>query len=371
MDFRWDYVNPAASRLLRRGPAELIGRRLFQVLPESRKKRELFEASVRAIETGEAFEQELYYEGDGIRGWFRNVTVKLGDSIAVYFSEISARKKLEEELERLVAERTRSLEATTEELKDFCSTIAHDLKAPLRAQIGFANLLLAERAEALGKTGCDWAHRIIEAAEKQAGLIEGLIVHASIAVAEQPLEEVDVAEAIEAVLADLAAKIKRKRASVEWNQATGKVRANPGSLHLAIQNLVSNSLKFVAPRVRPKIIVRTEVRSEPRKLLRLCVKDNGIGIDMCRADKIWEVFQRLPGRYPGVGIGLALVKRAVERMEGRVGFTSQPGNGSCFWIELPPVEPAPGKQRGPGTEGSARRATQSAGRSLKPASRPR
>ncbi|CAG0944441.1 hypothetical protein ANRL1_01763, partial [Anaerolineae bacterium] len=97
-DFRWEYVNPEAGRILRHPPAELVGQRLLQVLPGSKANSDLFDRYVRVVETGEPHDYELSYESEGIQGWFRNMTVKLGDGIAVYFSDITARKRAEQEL---------------------------------------------------------------------------------------------------------------------------------------------------------------------------------------------------------------------------------------------------------------------------------
>jgi signal transduction histidine kinase len=115
-------------------------------------------------------------------------------------------------------------------------------------------------------------------------------------------------------------------------------------LHLVLVNLLSNALKFVAPGVRPLVSIRSEIlpadpaRPEPSSpWLRLWVEDNGIGIHRDHLGKLFQVFQRLnsSSRYPGTGIGLAIVHKAAERMGGRVGVASEPGQGSRFWVDLP------------------------------------
>ena len=99
VDFRWDYANPAAGRLLRRSPEELVGTRLLEQLPGNRENSDLFDRYVRVVETGLPHDFELYYEGEGIKGWYRNMAVKLGDSMAVCFTDITMRKKAEAELQ--------------------------------------------------------------------------------------------------------------------------------------------------------------------------------------------------------------------------------------------------------------------------------
>lgn len=104
IDFRWDYVNPAAGRILRRRPEELVGRRLLDVMPGNKDASDLFDRYMRVIETGEPHDYELHYESEDIQGWFRNMAVKLGDGVAVCFGDITKRKQAEEERERLIAE---------------------------------------------------------------------------------------------------------------------------------------------------------------------------------------------------------------------------------------------------------------------------
>ena len=113
VDFRWEYVNPEAGRILRHPPEDLIGQRLLDVLPGNKTNSDLFKRYVRVVETGEPHDYELPYESEGIRGWFRNMAVKLGDGIAIYFNDITERKRAEEalrqlneQLEQRVAERT-------------------------------------------------------------------------------------------------------------------------------------------------------------------------------------------------------------------------------------------------------------------------
>jgi signal transduction histidine kinase len=111
------------------------------------------------------------------------------------------------------------------------------------------------------------------------------------------------------------------------------VSAHPATLEQALDNLIANALKFVAPDERPRIRIWAENLEEG---VRLWVEDSGIGIDPAHRDRIFEPFQRLHGieTYPGTGIGLAIVRRSLERMDGRCGVAPQEGRGSRFWIEL-------------------------------------
>ena len=247
--------------------------------------------------------------------------------------DITPRREFLAQLEQRVAERTESLQETTQQLNDFCYSVAHDLKAPLRAQIGFANMLMEDFAAALGDEGQEYVRCIEQSAERQAALVRDLLAHVSVSRIDLPLQPVSLATAIQQARADLAPLEKSSQAIVEVLPADIKVQANPASLHLVLSNVLSNALKFVAPATQPKI----KVWIEPINLyVRLWIEDNGIGIAPEHMDRIFGIFQRLHARerYPGTGMGLAIVKRAAERMGGRVGVESELGKGSRFWVEL-------------------------------------
>lgn len=238
-------------------------------------------------------------------------------------------------LEARVLERTRSLEETTEELNAFCYTIAHDLRSPLRTQLGFAKVLIEDYGEKLGEKGSEMAERIAEAAERQSLLIQDLLAHARVSRASMPLSKVSSGEAVKHALADIKVDIDEKRAIIDGTQlGNPAVLANPSTLHLVLVNLLTNALKFVRPGTQPSVRVRTEPRGDR---VRLWVEDNGIGIETGDLGKVFGMFERLhPARdYPGTGMGLAIAKKAVQRMSGELGVESDVGKGSRFWVELP------------------------------------
>jgi signal transduction histidine kinase len=261
----------------------------------------------------------------------------------------NALEQFRAELERLVADRTRELRETNEQLNAFCYSIAHDLKAPLRAQTAFASILENDYAEALGAQGCEYLRRISSAAERQSRLVQDLLSHMSISRAELPMDAVDLGTVVQQARTDIIMDAQRTGAHFEIGSLNQRVLANPSSLHLVVVNLLSNALKFVAPGTQPCIRIWSEtlpankeradapVSSDSR--VRLWVQDNGIGISPEHKRKVFGVFERLhtSDRYPGTGIGLAIVEKAVERMGGNVGLESEPGKGSRFWVELQPA----------------------------------
>ncbi|HWQ90628.1 MAG TPA: PAS domain S-box protein, partial [Clostridia bacterium] len=251
-----------------------------------------------------------------------------GKLISVYCTvkDITQRKRFEAELERLVTDRTRELRETNEQLNAFCYSIAHDLKAPLRAQAAFAAILEQDYGPVLGQEGSRHARRIVEAAERQSRLVSDLLSHMSLGRTDLPLTPVDLATIVEQARTDLVLEVQQKQAEVQIGPLNGHVLANAASLHLVIVNLLSNALKFVAPGVRPQVRVWAEAlspaegrgASKGNARIRLWVQDNGISIPPDQVSKIFGVFQRLhtTSGYPGTGIGLAIVKKAVERMGG-------------------------------------------------------
>ncbi|HEY5909177.1 MAG TPA: ATP-binding protein [Verrucomicrobiae bacterium] len=244
-------------------------------------------------------------------------------------------QQMNQELEQRVRERTRSLEEMTEHLNAFCHSVAHDLRAPLRTQIGFAELLLEEYANQLGPDGRKYAELVLRGAERQDHIIADLLAHIKVSLAEMPVEPVSLPEAIAKARADLAFEVRQKDAIIE-DRETGeaRVKANSSSLHLVILNLLTNACKFVPAGTQPHVRLWT---SNGGGFVRLWVEDNGIGIDPLESSRLFGMFQRLnrSRKYPGTGMGLAIVKKAVERMGGQVGAESEPGKGSRFWVELP------------------------------------
>jgi signal transduction histidine kinase len=235
-------------------------------------------------------------------------------------------------LERKVIERTAELHESIESLELLTYTMAHDLRTPIRAMQGFAAALREDVP--MDETGRMYAVRIAEAADRMSQLVNDLLDYARLARLTIPLEPVELKPTLEKVVALWDDKIKRSHAEITVEEPLPAVSGNEVFLSHVMNNLLGNALKFVAPGAAPRIFIHAEAHNS---VVRLWFEDNGIGIAPEYHERIFGIFQRLHAteEYPGTGLGLAFVKRAVERMSGRLGLESEPGKGSRFWIEFP------------------------------------
>jgi len=247
-----------------------------------------------------------------------------------------AKRQLDEQaahLEQLVCERTAELAATNKQLEALVYSMAHDLRAPLRAMSGFSAMLVEQAGAALGESGQQFAHRISRAAQFMDALLMDLLAFSRISRERLVLSPVNLDSVVQSVLERLAGDVEEKKARVEaapppWPT----VLADATVLGQVVFNLVENALKFVPSDQPPLARLRAEDRGE---VVRMWVEDNGIGISPEAQRQVFEIFTRLHGeKFPGTGIGLAIVQKGVERMGGRVGLESTPGQGSRFWFEL-------------------------------------
>ena len=241
-----------------------------------------------------------------------------------------------EQLEARVSERTAALSELNAELEAFAYTVSHDLRAPLRGMQGLAQALLEDYGETLEPTGRDYATRIAVAAAHMDRLIHDLLTYSRLAHAALKLEVTSLDAIVHDARAQLCEQLAGADVAVEG--ALPSVVGHRATLVQVVVNLLSNAAKYVAPGTRARIRMRAE---RGNGVVRLWVEDNGIGIAAKHRDRIFKVFERLHGEemYSGTGIGLAIVRKAVERMGGQAGVEADEGHGSRFWIELADAHP--------------------------------
>jgi signal transduction histidine kinase len=259
------------------------------------------------------------------------------------------------ELEHRVAERTANLAQSIQSLEGVLYHVAHDLRAPLRSMASFTNILLEEYGPHFDERGHDYARRVSNAAQRMDGLVQDLLAFGRLAHMAVPVTRINLEAEVQAVIGHFSEEIGARGATVEVCAPLPPVKANAAVLGQALSNLISNGLKFVPPETKPHLRIFAEQKKAfgagavdgingvagPEKVaadfVRLWIEDNGIGIAPEYHERIFRMFERLHGvdAYPGTGIGLAIVRKGLERMEGRVGVESTGRGGSRFWVELP------------------------------------
>jgi PAS domain S-box-containing protein len=350
--------NSGAERIKGYGADEIIGKHFSAFYPKDGiAKRRPEHALEAAAQDGRFAEEAWRIRKDGSRFW-ANVTITAlrgGDGKVIGYLKItrdlSDRRKMQalQEanrqksefvalLEKRVQERTAQLTDSNAQLEAFAYTVSHDLKAPLRGIQGFSQALLEDYRDRLDDQGRDYLRRIGNGILRMQTLIENLLEHSQLSRVEFRLTAVDLGSAVQEALKLLEGEIRVTKAIISVGGKMPTVIAQPSVLVQTIQNLLSNALKFTKDRRAPRIRVFSETIENKA---RLYVQDRGIGIEERHFDRIFEVFERLHSQesFSGTGIGLAIVKKAMERMKGKCGVDSKVGVGSRFWIELAAAEP--------------------------------
>jgi PAS domain S-box-containing protein len=238
-------------------------------------------------------------------------------------------------LESQVQERTAKLREALTELDKLSYSIVHDMRAPLRTMYGFATLLLQDHAERLDNQGKEYLDRIARAAQRQDRLIQDVLVYHRYVRDDFELAPVNLDQLVAGIL-ETYAHLQPPRVDIRIQEPLGWVLAHETLLTQCVSALLDNAVKFVAEGIKPSVSLGTEKCASEVKLW---VQDNGIGIAPETQTRLFDIFYKFhhPGEYPGTGIGLPLAKKAVERMEGRIGVESEIGQGSRFWIALKSV----------------------------------
>jgi PAS domain S-box-containing protein len=239
-------------------------------------------------------------------------------------------------LEQRVAERTSRLEELNKSLEGLSYSIAHDLRAPLRAIQGLTEILVEDQGARFDENGRRVANDIIRAVRRMDALITDLMSYGRLAHDQLTLEPVHATEIINQVVRHLQSDIELAKARIEIAADLPVVQAHRITFEQVMTNLITNAIKFVDPSRAPLVKIHREP-SSTELLARIVVEDNGIGIERDYLERIYRIFERLHSgtRYPGTGIGLAIVQKGTERMGGKTGVESEPGRGSKFWVELP------------------------------------
>jgi PAS domain S-box-containing protein len=340
-------VNDACVRLFgATDPSQLLGQSPFELFtaPYHAQIRErIHRLRVQGEPVGAAEEQIVRLDGKLV-----DVEVKAGpfrygeaNAIHVILHDITPRKgrqaellRLNAELEQRVAERTAELQLRNRELETFTYSVSHDLKAPLRGIDGYSRLLEEDYGDRLDENGRRFISTIRRATQHMNQLIEDLLAYSRLERRTLQPAWVSPLAITRALLAEREDEISRNGVQIRVTVPDIRLNVDQEGLVLALRNLLDNALKFTRGATEPMIEVGGDVSGN---LCTLWVNDNGIGFDMQHHDRIFEIFQRLhrADEYTGTGVGLAIVRKAIERMGGRTWARSEPGAATTFYLEVP------------------------------------
>jgi len=347
LEGRYLLLNAAATATRGASRSEdLIGKTVFDLFPQHVAAR--FDAEDRAVmEMGVPLlnrEMETTWP-DGRTGLHLTTKVPLRDAaggitglVGINRNITALRRSAEEirrlntELERRVIERTAQLEAANKELESFSYSVSHDLRAPLRSIEGFSRALAEDFGARLDDTGRDYLRRLRAASQRMSQLIDDLLSLSRVARSDMKLKSVDLSALAREILGELQREEPARKVMARISPKLA-AQGDPELLRVVLDNLVRNAWKFTAKNAEGEIEIGA-ARQNGRTVY--FVRDNGVGFNMAYAGKLFGAFQRLHGdsEFPGSGIGLATVQRAVHRHGGDIWAEGEVGKGATFYFTL-------------------------------------
>jgi PAS domain S-box-containing protein len=333
------FANQGFMTYLNTAPSEILGKINQDIFPTEFADRSAADDR-RVLESGQSEEIEEYYGGH-IWSTYKFVLPQPDRAplLGGFTLDITERKLAEEEIRRLndeleqrVAERTAQLEAANKELEAFAYSVSHDLRAPLRAMDGFSRILLEDYSAQLLPEAERYLQIVRENAQQMGRLIDDLLAFSRLSRQALNKQAIATGDLVRQVLADLGAERKGRQVEIIMGELP-PCQADPGLLRQVWMNLLSNALKFTRGRELARIEIAWQEQDGESVYY---VRDNGAGFDMQYADKLFGVFQRLHRSedYDGTGVGLAIVQRIVRRHGGRVWAEGEPDHGATFYFAL-------------------------------------
>ena len=334
-------VNRTLQEWLGYSPDELQGQHIDQILPAA--GRTFYQTHVFPLLRIQGRVQEVSFplrRKDGSHvPMLMNAAQRAGAEGSAYdcvFMPMHQRDQYENEILRAKDEAYADLEA-------FAYSVSHDLRAPLASIRIFADYILKDYRDQIDERSQEGLRYIIESANEMSKMTEDILAYSRTSVTDLELEPVALESVVAHAASQLRTEFEQRAVQFQVVKPLPSVRAHPALLAQVVSNLLANAVKFVATGVTPAISVWAERRLAPQPMVRLWIEDNGIGVAPDDQERIFRLFERgrVMTRYPGTGIGLAIVRRGVERMGGQVGLESTVGVGSRFWVELQEAESPP------------------------------
>ena len=249
-------------------------------------------------------------------------------------------RKAYDELEKNIAELekyNRQLETLNKELRDFVFVASHDLQEPLRKVRTFGEMLISKGGVSLDEASRDYLRRMQTAATWMQNLLSSLLAYSRVTTKAESLKRTDLGKCAESAVSNLEIAVREKNACVEIGDLPS-VEADQVQMVQLFQNLIGNALKFIREGEVPHVKIYAQEAPDANGACEICVEDNGIGFEERYLEKLFLPFQRLHGRdsdFEGVGMGLAICKKIVERHGGEITARSEPGKGSTFVVRFP------------------------------------
>lgn len=287
---------------------------------ESQSRREKLEGRMQTkhrTKNGETIDVDVQYV---------EITYKGRKALLGAGADITARKRADQERERLITE-----------LQQFAYVASHDLQEPLRTVSSYVDLLALKYKGKLDQSADRYIGFAVEGASRMSDLLNDLLAFSRVSTQASQFIPINSGHAIDLALGNLRKSVQQSGAVITRDELP-EVTADESQLTQLFQNLIANAIKFRRKDVNPQIRVSVEQKGNEWVF---CVRDNGIGIESRFSERIFTIFQRLHTReeYPGTGVGLAICRRIVERHGGRIWVEAKPGEGSSFYFTLPAGEP--------------------------------
>ena len=331
-------LNPAGRVLSGAGDSQVEGTLLKEYSPEAFESG-LASACLSVLRSGRSLVLRDFQSQRRVPGASFDLTVfALGErEVGIAFEDVTEQRRMrqvQQNQARLLERRAAELSRSNLELSQFAYVASHDLSAPLHKVKAFADRIMNRLGGDLDAEGSDYFRRMLRAIDGMQRLIDALLDLARVTTRGAEPVEVDLGEQAKDALEALDHEVARTRARVEIGRLP-KITADPLQIRQLFQNLLSNALKFHKPGEAPNVRVRGKLTDDGR--CEISVSDDGIGFDMKHADRIFQPFARLEGRfvYEGSGMGLAICQKIAARHGGTITATSEPGRGASFTVILP------------------------------------
>ncbi|MCD6023934.1 MAG: aphA [Fibrobacteria bacterium] len=352
LEGRYLLVNKSFCRAVGRTKGECVGKHVRELFSPEITEGTL-ERNRRALERGEAIEaiESISSSPETPARTFLCATFPLLDAtgfpyaVCDVYTDITDIKRQEEEIQHLnqsLREKTRRQEAANNELEAFSYSVSHDLRAPLRHISGFGQLLSQRNKDILDDKSRHYLSVILQSVDRMGALIDDLLAFSRASKVDLSWKRVSMQETVEDVRTELESHWAGPR--VAWDIGhLPEVEGDPAMLRLVWVNLLSNAMKYSGKNPVPRISVQCVPNGTEEDVF--SIVDNGAGFDMRYVDKLFGVFQRLHSsqEYEGTGIGLAMIRRILERHGGRIWAESSVGQGASFYFVLPTTKSAADK----------------------------